>query len=553
MGAFASAVVWLIGPFHGSRPTPAPKLVLRLSRALERHCQAGIQRGGLRPSHNTTPYRGEQASGLYIERLLRAKLSLAMYVSDTIVAPATPPGRGAIAIVRLSGPRAIEIAHKLWHPLREPLREKSPEVGREDKRREQNVVARRFYLGEIRDPRSRKLIDRAMLVIMPAPRSLTGEDVAELHCHGGVYLVRRIVALAATEGARMAAPGEFSRRAFLNARIDLTEAEAIADLIDAPSEGALENSLAHLTGALAARIRGLREQVIAIRAHLEAHIDFDDEEIDLPSRRAIADDILRLSESVGILNQSFARGHMMRHGARAAIVGKPNVGKSSILNLLLGNERAIVTSVPGTTRDLIEEAINLGVYPLVITDTAGIRESVDEVERLGIERARASAEQSDLLVAVFDSSQTLDTEDMCIIELARGRRGIALLNKRDLPHYLQASDLSNRGLSLPILSFCATNGDGLEQLRDLLAREIEEIAGSETGNDVVISRERHRDALAHTLETLSSALKAVHTGMPPEIVAVDIEAAAEYLSSITGDVSNEDILDAIFREFCIGK
>jgi tRNA modification GTPase len=460
-----------------------------------------------------------------------------MYLQDTIVASATPQGRGAVAIVRLSGPRAIEIAHKLWHPRREPTR----------------IVARQLKLGDIRDPQNGNMIDRAMCVLMPGPRTLTGENIAELHCHGGVYLVRKIISLAAAEGARIAEPGEFSRRAYLNGRIDLTEAEAIADLIDARGNGALRQSLTHLAGALAARVHRLREQVIAIRAHLEAEIDFSDEEIDLPSREAIAADVTKLSASVAVLHQSFARGRVIRQGARAAIIGKPNVGKSSILNLLLGVERAIVTAAPGTTRDVIEESVDLGNYSLVLVDTAGIREGLEEVERIGIGRARAAAEQADLLIAVFDSSRSLDAEDAAVIELAHGRRGIALLNKHDLPQRICVGDLRQRGLTFPIMHFCAVTGDGLGDCREALAREIEDLVGGEASGEVVITRERHRDALAHALEALSSALSGLTQRMPPEIVAMDIALAAETLGSITGEVSNEDILDAIFHEFCIGK
>jgi tRNA modification GTPase len=460
-----------------------------------------------------------------------------MYLEDTIVATATPPGRGAIAIVRLSGPRAIEIAHKLWHPIHSS-----------------RIVARRLHLGDIRDPEDRRLLDRAMCVLMPAPQSFTGEDVAELHCHGGYYLVRKIVALAAAQGARIAEPGEFSRRAFLNGRIDLTEAEAIADLIDARSASALSQSLAHMAGALAGRVNSLRERLIAVRAHLEAAIDFSEEEIDLPSRDMIAADLLSLKQDVSALHQSFARGRVIREGARAAIVGKPNVGKSSILNLLLGVERAIVTAVPGTTRDLIEELVDLGDYCLILTDTAGIRDSSDEVEQIGIRRAHASAEQADLVISVFDSSGPLEAEDLAVIQLVRERRGIVLLNKRDLAQVVDADNLRSLGLTLPILDFCALDGDGLSECRQALVQEIERLAGGEIAQEeIAISRERHRDALACTLDSLESGLEAIRGNMPPEVVAIDITLAAESLAVITGEVSNEDVLDAIFREFCIGK
>ncbi len=460
-----------------------------------------------------------------------------MYLEDTIVASATPAGRGAVAIVRLSGPQAIEIARTLWHPRGDGG----------------HIRARHLHLGEIRDLRTGRTLDRAMCVLIPGPRSLTGEDIAELHCHGGPYLVRRILALAAAEGARIAQPGEFSRRAFLNGRIDLTEAEAIADLIDARGASALNQSIAQLAGALAQRVKSMRRELIAIRAYLEAEIDFSEEEIDLPSRRAIATDIIALKESVSALHQSFARGRIIRQGARAAIIGKPNVGKSSILNLILGTERAIVTTIPGTTRDLIEESVDLEDYSLVLVDTAGIRDSSEEVERIGIGRARQAAEQADLLMPVFDASRPVEAEDVDVIELARGRMGIALLNKRDLPQQIGAGDLCRLGLTMPVLNFCARSGEGLSECREALVRVIEQLAGGDVGNEMVITRERHRDALERTLEALNAALEGMVGTTPPEIVAVEIAQASESLSSITGEVSNEDVLDTIFREFCIGK
>jgi len=460
-----------------------------------------------------------------------------MYAEDTIVAPATAPGQGAVAIVRLSGPRAIEIARVLWHPARDG-----------------EILPRRLYLGEIRDPKSGAAIDRALCVIMPAPNSLTGEHVAELHCHGGVYLTRRVVALATALGARMADPGEFSRRAFLNGRMDLTEAEAVADLVSARGESALRQALAHLGGALAERVEGLRRQVVGIRAHLEAEIDFADEDIRLPSRNEIAQDINRLIEDVALLHDSFERGRIMRDGARAAIIGKPNAGKSSVLNLLLGSERAIVTPIPGTTRDVIEDSIQLGPYPLVLQDTAGVRESADEVERIGIARTRRHADEADLIIAIFDGSRPFEDEDRDVIRMCRKRVGVALLNKSDLPLVLSPEKLD--ALEMPLLAFSALKAEGVSELRDRLERAVEALLGKRGENGpegVAISRERHREALARALEALESARQAALSSMPPEIVAVDVGLAAEALASITGAVTTEDVLDAVFREFCIGK
>ncbi len=459
-----------------------------------------------------------------------------MYVEDTIVAPVTPPGTGAVAIVRLSGPAAISILRELWHPQNKATLEE-----------------RRLYLGDIIDPETQAHIDRALAVVFPKPASLTGEDVAELQCHGGSYLVRRITALALRLGARIAEPGEFSRRAFLNGRMGLTEAEAVADLVEARSENALKQAISQLTGSLAARLGVMRRKVIAIRAHLEAEIDFSDEGIKLPSRGDIASSIQFLSDDAAILHDSYARGRLAREGARVAIVGKPNVGKSSILNLLLGTDRAIVTEIPGTTRDVIEDSIQLDGYPLVLQDTAGIRESADEVERIGIERSRRSLEGADLVIAVFDASQPLTEEDAVIARFTRNRIGVALLNKNDLPGCVGADDLHGIGVAIPVLSFSALRADGLENLKSELSRALESLRGLSQGEELAISRERHRDALAHALEALAAAKQSALQSMPPEIIAVDVTLAADALGQITGEVQTEDVLDAVFREFCIGK
>jgi len=459
-----------------------------------------------------------------------------MYVEDTIVAPATPAGNGSVAIVRLSGPRTGEILRAMWRPLR----------GESSK-------PRHLHLGDIVDPETHSSIDRAMAVFFPKPRSLTGEDVAELQCHGGGYLVRRICGVAMRLGARMAEPGEFSRRAFLNERMDLTEAEAVADLIEARSESGLNQAVAQLAGALSAKLGEMRAKVISIRAHLEAEIDFSDEELNLPSRDEIASSISKLSDDVAILHDTYERGRAMREGVRLAIVGKPNVGKSSILNLLLGCERAIVTAIPGTTRDVIEDTIQLGPYSLILQDTAGIRESLDEVEKIGVERSRTSIANADLVLAVFDSSRELTNEDLAIAHHVQRRTGITLLNKSDLLVEVLPSEVRALGVEMPILQFSALRADGLENLKCELIRLLESLAGAPRGGEVVISRERHREALARALDALAAARQSALQSMPPEIVAIDVTLAADALAQITGEVHTEDVLDAVFREFCIGK
>jgi tRNA modification GTPase len=459
-----------------------------------------------------------------------------MYVEDTIVAAATPPGTGALAVIRLSGPATLQILQSMWNPPNQATLE-----------------ARRLYLGAVIDTDSDVQIDQAMAVFFPKPHSITGEDVAELQCHGGGYLVRRIVALAMRLGARMAEPGEFTRRAFINGKMDLTEAEAVADLVEARSESGLKQAISHLTGALTRKLTQMRRELISIRAYLEVEIDFSDEEVQLPTRGDIASSIQLLIKDVAILHESFARGRLMREGARVAIVGKPNVGKSSILNLLLGIDRAIVTAIPGTTRDVIEDAVQLGSYRVVLQDTAGIRESSDEVEIIGIERSRRALEEADIAIAVFDSSRPLNAEDSVIAERSKGRIGIALLNKNDLPPKIDPRELRMLGVELPILSFSALRAEGMENLKTELLRALESLRGPGAGDELVISRERHRDALARALEALAAAKQSALQSMPPEIIAVDVTLASDALGQITGAVHTEDVLDAVFREFCIGK
>jgi tRNA modification GTPase len=462
-----------------------------------------------------------------------------MYPADTIVAPATAPGTGAVAIVRLSGPRAFDILAAIFRPAHPG-----------------ELKPRLMRLGDIVDPATGARIDRAMAVVMRQPASLTGEDVVEIQCHGGSFLVRRVVGTAISLGARMAEPGEFTRRSFLNGRTDLAEAEAVADLTAARSDSAISVALSHLSGDLSKRVADLRIQVIAICAHLEVEIDFSEEDIRLPPRRHIASEIEHLHTDVAILHDSFARGLLMREGVHATIIGKPNAGKSSLMNLILGADRAIVTAIAGTTRDVIEDSVQLGPYALVLNDTAGVRETTEDVERIGIERTLRSARDADLLVAMFDSSRPLESADLDVIRLTANRPGLAILNKRDLPAAISASDLRERGLGIPILPFSAIDLEQAATLRVELTKAIEALvtpSAHASSDRIVISRERHRDALAMALEALKNASDSALSSMPPEIVAVDIMAAADALGAITGEVTGEDVLDAIFRDFCIGK
>ena len=389
---------------------------------------------------------------------------------------------------------------------------------------------------------------------MPAPRSLTGEDVAELHCHGGPFLIQRVIGLAMGRGARMAERGEFSRRAFLNGRMDLTAAEAVADLISARGESALAQALAQLSGALKERVASLRDRLIAIAAHLEAEIDFSDEDIALPSRAEIAGRIAALREDVSILHESFARGRLMRNGARAAIIGKPNAGKSSVLNALLGVERAIVTPIPGTTRDVIEDTIHVGPYPLVIQDTAGVRAGADEVERIGIERTLSHAGEADLLIAVFDSSMPLEPKRTCASSsCAAAARAWRCSTRATCRKRSGSMICAGTGCRYPRCGYrrcaarasrrCATNCLPRSKRWAATIRA----TPSRFRASAIAKRWRGR------WRRWRSAEHSARAAMPPEIVAVDVSIAADALASISGQVTSEDVLDAIFREFCIGK
>src|SRR5260370_38158175 len=451
-----------------------------------------------------------------------------MYLPDTIVAPATAPGLGAVAIVRLSGPRAFEILDAIFRPSHRAA-----------------MTPRMMRLGDVVDPATGARIDRALSVVMQHPASLTGEDVAEIQCHGGQFVVRRIVKMAVDAGARVAEPGEFTRRAFLNGRIDLAEAEAIADIVAARSDSALANALSQLSGPLSERVAALAGQVIAIRAHLEVEIDFSDEDIRLPSRREVAAEIERLIAGVALMHDSFRRGLLMRDGVRATIIGRTNVGKSSLLNLILGADRAIVTPIAGTTRDVIEDSVHLGPYAMVLSDTAGIRDfgdgsgSIDTVERIGIERTIKSARDADLLIAIFDSSRPLEAEDLDLIRFVAKRSGLAILNKRDLPSIATAADLRERGLELPILPFSAIDLEQAPTLREELTKIIDAMMHDASPSQIAISRERHRDALPSPPTPLRNPHPSALPPIPPEIVALDTPPPPDPLGPITRALTSQ--------------
>jgi tRNA modification GTPase len=450
--------------------------------------------------------------------------------NDTIAAIATGPGEAGLAVIRLSGPASAAILERIFHPTR----------GR-------RLAARRLTHGWVVDPASGARIDEALAVRLPGPHSYTAEDVAEIHCHGGRLSPRRVIEAALAAGARLAEPGEFSLRAFLNGRIDLAQAEALLDLVQARTERARQLALEGVGGRLSAEIKAIRAELLVPRAELEARIDFADE--DLPEhdvQPALEQGLERLRRLLAESEQ----GLVYRQGPRVAIVGRPNVGKSSLLNALLRAERAIVTPEPGTTRDTVEETASLGGIPFWLVDTAGLRPTSDPVERIGVDRGRAALASADLVLLVLDASQPLEPEDRALIADLATRDPLVALNKSDLPPRLSLEELEPLLPAAPKLPVSAMRGGGLPTLERLL---VERALGGPPLADPLALTPRQRDALRRAADSVAAALNAAQSGWPAEIQAGEVAAAIVALGEISGENATEDLLDTIFSRFCIGK
>ena len=457
-----------------------------------------------------------------------------MYQEDTIAAIATPPGEGGIAVVRISGPDAEKIALEIF-------------IRRQ--RRNGKLRSHTLYHGQITDPENAQPIDEVLLAIMRKPRSYTGEDIVEVHCHGGNFLVRQILALILTQGARQAEPGEFTKRAFLNGRVDLAQAEAVLDLIRTRTTQGAQLALNQASGELSKYVGELREELLGILVQVEAAIDFPEEEIELLQRRHLIEKLNALVNKINVISASYEWGRLFRDGAKVCICGRPNVGKSSLMNALLGTERVIVTPIPGTTRDVIEESLNLDGLPVIIWDTAGIRESADQVEQLGIALSRQYLEQADALVVVIDGSVELTPEDGALLQIAQSKKVVIAVNKSDLPSVVELQSLATDG-STRLLTTSAKTGTGIDSLKRTL-REL--VLGYVTESPVTVTNLRHRSELQRSAIGLARAAETLSQGLPPELAAIDLNDAREALEEIIGIVSNDDILERIFTNFCIGK
>ena len=459
-----------------------------------------------------------------------------MYEEDTIAAVATPPGEGGVAIVRMSGPQAEQIAGKIFSRAN---------------RKNGALRSHTLHHGAVRDPKTGEVLDEVLLALMRKPRSYTGEDVAEINCHGGPLLTRRILQLVLSCGARHADPGEFTKRAFLNGRLDLAQAEAVLDVIQARTETGMKLAVQQMHGGLSKWVTGLREELLDILAQVEAAIDFPEEDIELLQREELVQKIVNLREKIAGIVSSYEWGRLFREGAKVCIAGRPNVGKSSLLNALLGEERVIVAAMPGTTRDVIEESVNLGGLPVILWDTAGIRESDDPVESAGIEFSRRRLEAADVTLVVLDGSTDLNAEDALILNAVNGKKGLLVINKSDLPQRLDAALIAaEAGTDKESVFVSARDGKGIGELKNAL-REL--LLDTPTEPEVVLTNLRHKAALEKSIDGLNASIRAIRSGMAPDLVMVDLAEAKDGLAEVIGSVFHDDILEHIFTKFCIGK
>ena len=455
---------------------------------------------------------------------------------DTISQIATPQGTGGIGIIRVSGAEALSIARAVFRPIRGTFGEVAPYTAHYG-----NVVAA-----------DGTTIDDGLLLYMRAPHSYTGEDVVELQCHGGAVVLREVLLRTWEAGARPAAPGEFTKRAFLHGRIDLARAEGVMELIAAKSVRSARAARERMAGALSKEIAAIRQRLLGAIARIEAGIDFPEDDLPTASSAALMEDIRAAKEAVERLRAGANAGRILREGVKTVIVGRPNVGKSSLLNALVGTERAIVTDVPGTTRDIIEEEVSIDGIPLRLLDTAGLRAAEDAVERLGVARTEQHLGDAELILAVFDSSAALTDEDRELIARLRTMNAhiIILCNKEDCASVLRVTDFDE--INAPVLMISAQAGTGLDALRETIAARVRALEG-DLGDGALPNKEREIEALSRTARHLTEAERSLDEEMDMDFISIDLRGAYETLGEILGETLDTDLIDRIFSEFCIGK
>ena len=488
--------------------------------------------------------------------VIRCVIMMDRGIDDTICAVATPAGEGGIGIVRISGQRALVIAEQIVR-----LRANQPLEG---------LASHTLHLADIVMPRlssgrdgsgsnelpaMEEIIDEGLVVFMKGPRSFTAEDCIEIHCHGSSVVLGLVCQACLAAGARLAQPGEFTKRAFLNGRLDLSQAEAVLDTIQAQSEASLKLALRHLRGELGRHVERLRVTLVGVLAEVEAGIDFSDEDISFVGRDELAGSLRGTRQAIRAMLDAAERGRRLRDGARVVIAGRPNVGKSSLLNCLLGEDRAIVTDIAGTTRDLLEGSVVWDGVTMTLVDTAGLRETVDVIELEGMRRTREALEQGDLVLHVLDAEELDRHGPSESVHMTGDHACLTVVNKSDLvdaDRMIRLVDALTEYLGSPVLAISVHTGAGLEALRAAIQCHV--AAGSlEPTEGVTVTRLRHRDALERAEASLGEALGSIRNGAEPEFVAMDLRGAADALGEITGVITSDDILHRIFSEFCIGK
>ena len=452
---------------------------------------------------------------------------------DTIAAISTPRGEGGIGIIRISGDKSFEILDKIFNT-------KNPN---------RDLGFYKFNYGFIHD--NGKIIDEVMAVRMKAPKTYTCEDVVEINCHGGHLISEKVLELVLKNGARHAEQGEFTKRAFMNGRIDLSQAEAVMDIIQGKTEKSISLSLEQLRGDLRDKIGSFKKALLDVTAHVNVVLDYPEEGIDDPLPSNLRENLENVYAEADRLISSYDKGKKIKEGIKTVIAGKPNVGKSSLLNSLLKEERAIVTHIPGTTRDVIEEIINIKGIPLVLTDTAGIRKTEDIVENIGVEKSKKFIENADLVLLVLDASRELESEDREVIQEIQNnnKKTIVLLNKIDLERKIELDEFGLEN----ILEISAKDNIGIEDMEERIYSYIVEEKVEDSSEKLIITNIRHKTALEKTKDAIRNIFETIDAGMPMDLISVDLKEALDSLSEITGEISSEDILDHVFGNFCVGK
>ncbi len=459
-----------------------------------------------------------------------------MFDNDTISAISTATGEAGIGIVRMSGEKSVEIADSLFKSV--------------SKKTLADSENRKLMYGHIYD--GDKLIDEVLIVKMVKPHTYTREDVVEIYCHGGIISVRKILNLTLERGARLAGRGEFTKRAFLNGRLDLTQAEAVIDIIKSKSDHAYDMSIRQLEGGLKGVLQEIRDKLVSMNALIVANIDFPEDEIEEATYDGLKKDADIALEEVDKLIENSHKGMLIRDGINTTILGKPNVGKSSLLNGMLRFEKAIVTDVAGTTRDIISDYINLDGILLKLTDTAGIRDTEDVVEKIGVDRAKSQIEDSDLIIAIFDSSRAFDDDDREIIRLIEDKKTVILLNKSDLTTAVTEKDIEDLIGERDYIKISVTNTEEISKIEDLI-KELFFQGEISQNNDIYVNNLRHLEALKKTRRALLDVIDDINNEIFLDLMEVNLNMALSSLGEITGETTTEDILDKVFSEFCIGK